>query len=179
MPRFGQYRVRMEIFDGEKRVGASEEKVSYGGGWNIRDMPPANSARIKCELPEVNLWSPETPKLYTAVFTLISPEGEDADFEGCKTGFKKIEVKNGVVYLNGGRLVVFGVNRHQHHYKTGRFVPVDWMRREITEMKRMNINAVRTCHYPDPSEWYELCDELGILLVCECNIETHGIGGQP
>ena len=75
------------------------------------------------------------------------------------------------------RLVIHGINRHEHFWRTGRTVTRTHMMEEIRQMKRMNINAVRTCHYPDMPEWYDLCDQYGILLICECNVETHGVMG--
>jgi beta-galactosidase len=81
------------------------------------------------------------------------------------------------VYLNGERLVICGVNRHEHAWRSGRAVSREHMQEEIRQMKRMNINAVRTCHYPDSPWWYELCDQWGILLICEANLETHGVSG--
>lgn len=85
--------------------------------------------------------------------------------------------KEGVVLLNGRRLVVRGVNRHEHHPETGRAISPEWMRKEIIAMKQLNFNAVRTSHYPNDPRWYDLCDELGIYLVDETNLETHGIQG--
>ena len=85
------------------------------------------------------------------------------------------DLKDGVIYLNGVRMIFRGVNRHEHAFATGRYVPREHMRREILLMKQLNFNAVRTCHYPNDPAWYELCDELGIALVCEANLETHGV----
>lgn len=139
-------------------------------------QPSANTARVSFNVDQVKLWTPETPARYRLVMTLSNGEKEITDIEACYVGFKKIEVQNGVVLLNGKRLVIKGVNRHEH-CPTGRTVPKEHMIREIREMKRMNINSVRTCHYPDSPIWYDLCDEYGILLVCECNLETHGVAG--
>ena len=136
------------------------------------------SNQPSCKLSDIIPWTPETPKLYTVIFTLLSPEGKEVDIESCCIGFKKVEIKNGILYINDQRIVIQGVNRHQHQYQSGRSVSREWMRKEIIEMKRLNMNAVRTSHYPNCSDWYELCDELGLLIVCEANIETHGIWAQ-
>ena len=159
-----------EIAKGESEVRAWAE---YRNDW----VPTANTARVTLELPDVGLWSPENPVLYRAVFALKNKDGEIIDIEGCNFGFKLVEVKNGIVMLNGKRLVINGVNRHEHYYKTGRAVSRGIMLEEIRQMKLMNVNSVRTCHYPDSPEWYDLCDEYGILLICECNLETHSTNG--
>jgi beta-galactosidase len=116
--------------------------------------------------------------LYRAVMTLLSPEGNPVDFESCRIGFRKIEISNGIVLLNGQRLLVRGINRHEHEAHGGRTVSRSWMISEIKLMKSLGINSVRTCHYPDDPAWYDLCDEWGLLLVCECNLETHGVMGE-
>lgn len=159
------------------RLAETTADIRAGAEYRTDVNPTDAAGRIRFELPEVLLWSTESPSLYTITFTLLSPDGEECDREACRFGFKKLEVKNGVVYLNGTRLLILGVNRHDHCFKGGRTVSVEHMTEEIRQMKRMNINSVRTCHYPDNPEWYNLCDEYGILLVCECNLETHGVNG--
>lgn len=176
---FSEYTVKMAVYDsGGSLVGTESSSPNHFAQYTTKEVPTAGASRVKCSLKNVSLWSPETPVLYTAVFTLISPEGKEVDFESCRFGIKKVEIKNGVIYLNDKRLVLYGVNRHQHQYQTGRYVSEEWMAKEIIEMKRMNINAVRTCHYPDVDMWYDLCDKYGILVICEANIETHGIHGH-
>jgi len=113
----------------------------------------------------------------TAVLSLIDPKGKVVDCESCKTGFRRIEVVNNVIELNGERMIFRGVNRHEHAYKTGRYVSEEHMRQEVILMKQLNFNGVRTCHYPDDPTWYDLCDEYGLCLVCEANLETHGVSG--
>jgi len=176
---FADYTVKMSVFDtAGKLLASADAKPARGAGSSVRYSPTANTARIKCTVPGITPWTTETPVLYKVVFTLLSPDGKEVDAEAARIGFKKVEIKNGVLYLNGQRLIIQGVNRHQHHYQTGRVVTEEWMRKEIIEMKRMNMNAVRTSHYPCNDTWYDLCDELGILVVCETNIETHGVEGQ-
>jgi len=178
-PGFAKYKVRVCIYDKEKnQLSSGIGGVSTHSDYTVDFNPGANTARVVLNVESIELWYPESPTLYTVVITLISPEGNEVDFESCKTGFRLIEIKDSVVCLNGKRLVIYGVNRHEHHYKTGRFVTKEHLLREIIEMKRMNINSVRTCHYPDSPEWYDLCDEYGLLLICECNIEAHGTLGE-
>ena len=120
-------------------------------------------------------WTAETPYLYRLVLILRDPQGAAVDFESCRLGFRKIEIKDGLILLNGQRLVLRGVNRHEHHPERGRALTEEDMRAEIKLMKQFNFNAVRTSHYPDHPLWYDLCDEYGIYLIDEANIETHGV----
>jgi len=179
VPMFADYTVKIGLYNtaGECLV-QTESKPSRTAPQDPKHWPTANTARLHLTVPDITPWTTETPVLYKLVITLISPDGEVVDVEACSVGFKKVEILNGILYLNDKRIVIQGVNRHQHHYQTGRTVSRKWMRKEIIEMKRMNINAVRTSHYPCCDAWYELCDELGILVVCEANIETHGVSGQ-
>ena len=178
VPYFAGCRVKVCLYDGGKKLAEGSSGIEESAGYRTDLQPTANSARVTFRLKNILQWSPANPKLYTAAITLIDPQGKETDFESCRTGFKVLEIRKGVLYLNGVRLVVQGVNRHDHCYRYGRAVPAEHMREEIKQMKRMNINAVRTCHYPDAPDWYDLCDELGILLVCETDLETHGVMGM-
>jgi beta-galactosidase len=123
-------------------------------------------------------WTAETPDLYTLVLTLIDPQGRAVDFESSRVGFRQMEIKDGVLLVNGQRLVMRGVDRHEHHPVRGRALTTADMRQEIILMKQLNFNTVRTSHYPDHPAWYDLCDEFGIYVIDETNIETHGLGGE-
>jgi len=179
VPHYGDYSVKMSVYDAAgKPVASANAPVNATIEYTQIQKPTANTARVVCKLTDISLWTPEKPALYTVVLSLIAPCGSTVDIEACQVGFKRVEICSGILYLNGQRLVVNGVNRHNHQYQGGRVVSQDWMLKEIIEMKRMNINAVRTSHYPNPDMWYELCNRYGILVVCECNIETHGVAGQ-
>ena len=179
VPLYGDYKIKLSVYSptGEL-ITQAEDAPRQSPGYNLKATPSANTARFELVATDITPWTTETPVLYRVVMSLTSPDGTVIDVEACNIGFKKVEIKDGVLYLNEQRIVIQGVNRHQHHYKTGRVVPREWMRQEIIEMKRMNMNAVRTSHYPCNDTWYELCDELGLLLVCEANLETHGTDGQ-
>jgi beta-galactosidase len=123
-------------------------------------------------------WTAETPYLYRLVLALIDPSGKAVDFESCKVGFRKVEVKDGVVLLNGRRIIVRGVDRHEHHPVRGRALTDEDMRKDIFLMKQLNFNTVRTSHYPNHPRWYDLCDEYGIYIIDEADLETHGVGGE-
>ncbi len=175
---FANCKVLVSVYDNDgKLISKGESDIRATAEYRSDYVPTACTARVKIDIQNVKLWSPEKPALYTAVYTLVAPDGSVLDIESGRFGFKLIEVRSGVVYLNGKRLTVRGVNRHEHCYLTGRAVTKQHMLEEIRQMKRMNINSVRTCHYPDSPDWFDLCDEYGLLLVCECNLETHGVAG--
>ncbi|MFV9511249.1 glycoside hydrolase family 2 TIM barrel-domain containing protein [Tepidibacillus sp. LV47] len=119
-------------------------------------------------------WSAEFPNLYTLVLMLKDEKGNLIETESCKVGFRKFELKDGVMKLNGERIVFKGVNRHEFHPEKGRAIDYEDMVKDIQLMKAFNINAVRTSHYPNHPLWYDLCDEYGIYVIDETNLETHG-----
>jgi len=123
-------------------------------------------------------WTAETPYLYRLVLTLKGPDGQPVDFESCKVGFRQVEIKNGLILLNGKRLVLRGVDRHEHHPVRGRALTEEDMRAEIKLIKQLNFDTVRTSHYPDHPTWYDLCDEYGLYLIDEANLETHGVQSE-
>ncbi len=120
-------------------------------------------------------WTAETPHLYTLLISLVK-EGEILETIKQKIGFRTSEIKNGQLLINGKPILVKGVNRHEHDPITGHVISKKSMLNDITLMKQNNINTVRTCHYPDDPYWYELCDEYGLYIIDEANIESHGMG---
>ncbi|MEE4195679.1 MAG: glycoside hydrolase family 2 TIM barrel-domain containing protein [Anaerolineae bacterium] len=119
------------------------------------------------------LWSAENPYLYTTVITLKDASGEIVHQVSTRTGIRSAEVKNGNFLVNGKPVLLKGANRHEHDPYTGKTVSEETMLKDIFLLKQFNFNAVRNCHYPQPERWYELCDEYGIYLIDEANIETH------
>ena len=122
-------------------------------------------------------WTAETPDLYTLVLALKDKSGSVVDVESCRVGFRTIEILEGQVCVNGVPVTFKGVNRHDHDGKDGAAVSVESMIEDIKLMKQFNFNAVRTSHYPNDSRWYDLCDEYGLYVIDEANVETHGVGG--
>ncbi len=118
-------------------------------------------------------WTAETPNLYTLTLELLDPSGAVTEVISSKVGFREIEIKNGQLLFNGKAIDIKGTNRHEFDMYRGRALTRESMLRDIILMKRLNINAVRTCHYPDNPEWYSLCDEYGIYVMDEANIESH------
>ena len=137
---------------------------------------PTGKQKIKIKSPKK--WTAETPNLYQLALILKDDKGKHLEVVGCKIGFRKIEIKNGQFLLNGQPILFKGVNRHEHDELRGQVVDEKSMIRDIELMKQGNINAVRNSHYPNVTRWYELCDEYGLYLVDEANIETHGMGSE-
>jgi len=123
-------------------------------------------------------WTAETPYLYNLSLSLKNDNGEIVENIRCKVGFRSIEIKNGQLLVNGQPIRLRGVNRHEHDPETGRTITFERMRQDIVLMKRANINAVRTSHYPNNVKWYELCDEYGLYVIDEADIEEHGLRGK-
>ena len=122
------------------------------------------------------LWSSETPYLYTLLLTLKDESGKTIEVVSHKIGFRKVEIKNGSLLVNGVRIYVHGVNIHEHNPITGHYQDVETMMKDIRTMKQFNINAVRCSHYPNNIRWVQLCNKYGIYMVDEANIESHGMG---
>jgi len=124
-------------------------------------------------------WSAETPFLYTLLMTLKDHDGQVVEVVPWKVGFREVEIIDGQLLVNGVPILIKGVNRHEHDPDTGHVISEKSMIEDILLMKRFNINAVRTSHYPNHPRWYELCDQYGLYLIDEANIESHGIGYHP
>ena len=129
---------------------------------------------ICVDLESVRLWDNHNPYLYHAYVELKTEDGSLAEVIPYDIGFRRIEIIDKVVYLNGKRLVITGVNRHEWNARTGRCIGIEDMKADISCMLRNNINSVRTCHYPDQIPWYYMCDDAGIYVMAETNLESHG-----
>ena len=126
------------------------------------------------EVKKPDLWSAEIPNLYTLTIECFDQNGERSELVSQRIGFRRFEMKDGIMTLNGKRIVFKGVNRHEFSSKTGRAVTREEVLKDIVTMKQNNINAIRTCHYPDASIIYDLCDEYGLYIIAENNLESHG-----
>ena len=133
----------------------------------------SDTADVTASIPDIQPWSAEQPNLYTLTAEIVA-DGEIIETAETKVGFRTFELKNGIMCLNGKRIIFKGINRHEWNAERGRVVTEEDMLWDIRFMKRNNINAVRTCHYPNNSLWYKLCDEYGIYLIAETNLESHG-----
>ena len=159
----GKGTVDLKLLDKEgKEVTTAQVK---GSGKQTASMTVSNPAK----------WTVETPNLYTLVANL-QENGKIIESIPVKVGFRKIELKNGQILVNGQAVLFKGADRHEMDPDKGYVVSRERMIQDIKRMKELNINAVRTCHYPDNNLWYDLCDEYGIYVVAEANIESHGMG---
>lgn len=130
---------------------------------------------FNAEIPAPEKWTAETPNLYTLAIELKDKKGNTTEAVSGKVGFRKIEIIDAVFYINGVAVLIKGVNRHEHNQFKGHVVSLEDMIREISLMKQFNINAVRTSHYPNDERFYDLCDEYGLYVTDEANIESHGM----
>lgn len=128
----------------------------------------------EAELPEINRWSSENPYLYQLEISVYGSEGRLMEVIPYAVGFRRFEIKNKIMEINGQRIIINGVNRHEWNPRRGRAITKEDMLADIAILKKNNINAVRTCHYPNQSLWYKLCDENGIYVMDETNLESHG-----
>jgi beta-galactosidase len=132
-----------------------------------------HDARVTIDVPNILPWSAETPQRYRVMATLVAPDGSAVGHTSVVTGFRTVEVTERELRVNGRRVMIRGVNRHDHHPDRGKAVTVEDMRADLVAMKRHNINAVRCSHYPNDPRFLDLCDELGLYVVDEANIESH------
>ncbi|MCI8377185.1 MAG: beta-galactosidase [Lachnospiraceae bacterium] len=140
-----------------------------------KECPLKENLQVNYELPDkVIPWDNQKPYLYRTEIEVIRADGQLVEFVPYKVGFRKIEIKDKVIYLNNKRLIINGVNRHEWNANTGRCITDKDEDADIACFRRNHINAVRTCHYPDRISWYYRCDEAGIYVMAETNLETHG-----
>ena len=151
-----------------------KEILSVKGQIEKNETDETWTVTFEAEAEQIKAWSAEEPNLYDLEIELLDDQGQTLEIVTQKTGFRRFEMKDGLMCLNGKRIVFKGVNRHEFNVWRGRAVTEEDMLWDIRFMKRHNINAVRTCHYPNQSRWYELCDEYGIYLIDETNLESHG-----
>jgi beta-galactosidase len=155
--------------EGVPVMEALSSRTSVGGG-------DESVVALEATVSNPHKWSAEQPNLYTLVLTLRDSEDSVVEVLTSRVGFRTSEIQDGQLLVNGVPILIKGVNRHEHDPMTGHFVDTESMIRDILLMKRFNINAVRTSHYPNTPEWYELTDRYGLYVIDEANIESHGIG---
>jgi beta-galactosidase len=161
--------IRCRLID--YRPDATTELVSVNG---VSLEPGATGVvNFDLEVPDVSAWTAETPELYPLVIELADAEGEIIEVIRERIGFRRVEIDDGQLKVNGRAITIRGVNRHETHPETGHVVDIKTMRRDIALMKRNNINAVRSSHYPNDPLWYDLCDKYGLWVIDEANIESH------
>lgn len=159
----GNNNVSLELLDADNNVV------------QVKEVKGSGTVKAEFNVENPNKWTAETPYLYTLRASLVKG-GNITEIVPLKVGFRRIEIKNAQVLVNGQPVLFKGANRHEMDPDGGYVVSRERMLQDIQIMKKFNINAVRTCHYPDDPYWYELCDKYGIYMVAEANIESHGMG---
>ena len=154
-------KVKITLFKDGKKLQSVEETLAGESQYVM-----------KVENPE--LWSAESPVLYDLLLEVMDENGQVTEVIPQRVGFRRFEMKDSIMMLNGKRIVFKGVNRHEFSSVSGRVVSREELIKDLVTMKQNNINAIRTCHYPDAVGIYELCDEYGIYMIAECNLESHG-----
>ncbi len=157
-------------FAGSLRLTLKDEDMLLSS-----EQPLSDTMRFALPVSTPKLWSAETPNLYDLDVTLLDCDGREVEFVREKVGFRRFEIIDSVMHLNGQRIVFKGVDRHDYCAESGRAVPEWKVRRDLITMKRNNINAIRTSHYPNASCLYRIADELGLYVIDENNMETHGV----
>lgn len=169
--------LRVEPDAGVGRASSPANRFD-GPAVQVRVNPegPRNQAMIATSISNPLTWTAETPNLYKLLLTLKDGTGQTLEVIPANVGFRQVEIKDGNLLVNGQRILIKGVNRHEIDPELGQAITVDGMVQDILVMKRHNINAVRTAHYPNQPAWYDLCDRYGLYLVDEANVESHGMG---
>ncbi|HEX3008259.1 MAG TPA: glycoside hydrolase family 2 TIM barrel-domain containing protein [Bacteroidales bacterium] len=165
----GQYTIETALYD------ANKKQVLKGKSAAIKFNGNEASVNMVQKLVAPNKWNTENPYLYTMVITLKDAKGKAIETLSSRVGVREVQIKNGVLMVNGVRVMIRGVNRHDHDPRWGRYTDLKSMTTDVKLMKQFNINAVRTCHYPNDPAWYDLCDEYGIYLCAEADLESHGV----
>lgn len=164
-----------EVTDAETILDLNHKAANMNEWYPQRG--PRKMGRISAKVTSPKRWTAETPELYTLLLTLEDSTGVAREQVKQRIGFRAVEVKDGLLLINGAPIRFRGVNRHEHDPVTARVVSEERMLQDILLMKQANINAVRTSHYPNVPRWYELCDSLGLYVMDEANIEEHGLRG--
>lgn len=160
------YTVNYSLLDGEKELVSQSITGKSTTEYVFEDMV----------LENIRPWSAEFPDLYTLLVTVNDEDGRLVEATSCRVGFRTVEVSDRQLKINGQPILVKGVNIHEHNEYTGHYVTEELMLKDIELFKKYNVNTVRTCHYPQPERFYELCDQYGLYVIDEANIETHGMG---
>jgi beta-galactosidase len=169
----GSYKLSAALYDGDKIIASSQAEVVVSALQPGEEIP----VRLDFKVANPGKWTAETPKLYTTILTLTNGK-KTLETISARTGFRKVEIKGRLFLVNGTPVKLKGVNRHENWPDVGHAVTEAQMIRDLELIKQGNCNLVRTSHYSDDPRWYELCDEYGIFLVAEANVECHGLSGK-
>ncbi|MGE4586321.1 MAG: glycoside hydrolase family 2 TIM barrel-domain containing protein, partial [Mangrovibacterium sp.] len=177
------YWIKAQLYDNNNRPVLKEELKRTAGSIVNEYYPRLDNVKfglLETTVKNPEKWSDECPNLYTLVLSLEDDKGNVLEAKSCKLGFRSIafDQNTGKLLINGKVTYLYGVNRHDHDPVKGKALSRDDIRRDIQQIKRFNFNCIRTSHYPNDPYLYDLCDEYGILLIDEANLETHGLGSR-
>lgn len=167
-----QGKVCVELLDADRKTVLSKQQ-------DFDITAGRNRVEVSATVKNVHQWNGEHPYLYTCLISILDESGHETALTSYKTGFRTVEIKGSKLLINGVPIYIKGVNRHEHNDSTGHVQTREMIIHDLKLMKRLNINAIRTCHYPNNEIFYQLCDEYGMYVVDEANIETHGMGSVP
>lgn len=160
-------KVEASLYESDSKLFTESKEIEADGNTLIN---------FEKTIKNIKKWSAEKPNLYTLLLTLRDEKGNVSEIVSAKVGFRKVEIRNSRLLVNGVAIRLKGVNMHEHNELTGHVIDEQTILKDIRTMKSYNINAMRTCHYPQQELWYEMCDKFGLYLIDEADIESHGIG---
>ena len=166
--RRGTFTIEAIVIDGNEVIYSAENSVRLSNG--------LGEIHFTGQFPSVKQWSAEIPNLYNLIIKLKTNRGEILEIHHQEIGFRTVEIKNSQLLVNGQPVLLKGVNRHEHDPETGHYISRELKEADLRLMKELNMNAVRTAHYPHDPFWYTLCDRYGLYVVNEANVESHGLG---
>lgn len=160
-------KVEASLYESDSKLFTESKEIEADGNTLIN---------FEKTIKNIKKWSAEKPNLYSLLLTLRDEKGNVSEIVSAKVGFRKVEIRNSRLLVNGVAIRLKGVNMHEHNELTGHVIDEQTILKDIRTMKSYNINAMRTCHYPQQELWYEMCDKFGLYLIDEADIESHGIG---
>ena len=178
---YGQRKARFTLFKDGQKVTTKNGRMKIDAKGILNEKRPQRDnvpfGLLNTVVTKPALWTAETPNLYTLIAELVTKDGQVVEATSIRIGFRDVSTAGGVFRVNGKKIKLLGVNRHDHNYLNGKTVSREDMKRDVLLMKQLNFNAVRTSHYPNDAYFYDLCDQYGLYVMDEANVESHGING--
>ena len=178
---YSALQTRFTLYRNGKKVATNGGRMELDAKGIMKEYYPQRDSvpfgLINTVVTKPELWTAETPNLYTLTAELLNKDGKVAEATSIRIGFRNVSIKDGVFKVNGKKVKLIGVNRHDHDHLNGKTVDRDDMKRDVLLMKQLNFNAVRTSHYPNDPYFYDLCDQYGLYVMDEANVESHGVKG--